>query len=285
MSWSTAVLSIGLLMGAPAGAQEEEKDLGWFDTAEFSLFMTSGNAEAQSLALRNTLRRVWEDASFEFTAGALRAEQTTISRVAMGTPDQFAVSESSESELTAENYFLRGRYDRMISGDLFWYAGLGWERNEFAGVKNRVVGVGGVGNVWFDDETAHFKTDYGITYTDQEDVVENMAVDDGFFGFRFSWDYGRQLTTTTQYANQLILDTNVDESSDYRADMVNSLAVAMSSKMALQVSLQWLYDNEPALTEIALLTPVPPDAIEVGSTLTPLDELDTILTASLVVNF
>jgi hypothetical protein len=67
--------------------------------------------------------------------------------------------------------------------------------------------------------------------------------------------------------------------------MVNSLAVAMSSKMALQVSLQWLYDNEPALTEIALLTPVPPDAIEVGSTLTPLDELDTILTASLVVNF
>ena len=67
--------------------------------------------------------------------------------------------------------------------------------------------------------------------------------------------------------------------------MTNSIAVAMSSRMALQVSWRLLYDNEPALTEIALLTVVPPDEIERSSVLTPLDELDSILTAALVVNF
>lgn len=279
------VLSISLLLGVPTAAQDDDEKLGWFDTAEVSLFMTSGNAEAASLSLRNTLRRVMSGASFELAIGALRADTTTTSRVAVGTPDQFDVVENSNSDVTAENYFLRGRYDRMISESLFWFTGGGWERNEFAGIKNRMGVFGGVGNVWLDDESAHFKTDYAVTYTDQEDVVENPAIDDGFFGLRISWDYGRQVTTTTKYANVLIIDANVDESSDYRADMTNSLAVAMTDRMALQMSFQLLYDNQPALAEIALFTPQPPDVIAVGSTFVPLDELDTILTASLVVGF
>lgn len=289
--WMKRIVSIGsccLLAGClavPLAAQDEDNELGWFDSAELSLFMTSGNAKAESLALRNTLRRVWEDSSFELAAGALRGESTAISRLAMGTATQFEIVERSESAVTAENYFFRGRYDRTIAGNLFWFAGAGWERNEFAGIKNRAMLFGGVGNVWFDDEAAHFKTDYSLTYTDQEDVVANPAVDDAFFGLRFSWDYGRQLTASTEYKNLLIVDTNVDQSSDYRADMTNAVAVAMSSKMALQVSLQFLFDNEPALTELVLMTLVPPDAIEIGSVLAPLEDLDTLLTASLVVNF
>ena len=280
---AAVLLYAALLSGSPLAAQDDEKKLGWFDSAEVSLFMTSGNAEAESLALRNTLRRVWEDSVFTLSAGALRAETSTISRVAFGTPQSFEVRESSESLLTAENYFLRGRYDREISETFFWFAGAGWDRNEFAGIKNRMTVFGGVGNVWFDDETAHFRTDYGLTYTDQEDVIPNPAVSDTFLGVRFSWDYGRQLTSTTTYANVFILDGNVDETSDYRSDMTNSLAVAMSEKMALQVSLQWLYDNEPALGVMPLLTPG--QAGIAGTVLAPLDDLDTILTASLVVNF
>jgi len=279
------VLVVAFVASVPSAAQDEEKELGWFDAAEFSLFMTSGNAEAESLALRNTLRRVWDHSSFELAASALRAETTTTSRVAIGSPEDFVIDETSETAATAENYFLRGRYDRQIIERFFWFAGAGWERNEFAGIKNRTSAFGGVGNVWFEDETAHFRTDYGVTYTDQEDVVENPAIDNAFVGARFSWDCGRDLTATTEYTNLLIVDANLEESSDYRADMTNSIAVAMSSRMALQVSWRLLYDNEPALTEIPLLTVVPPDEIERSSVLTPLDELDSILTAALVVNF
>ena len=274
-------LTIALLTVGPLAAQDEEKELGWFDSAELSLFMTDGNAESQSLALRNTLRRVWTDASFELAAGALRAEQATISRVAQGTPEQFEVVESSQSEVTAENYFVRGRYEKETTDSYFWFAGAGWERNEFTGIANRIVVVGGVGTIWYQRDDGYFKTDYGVTYTDQEDVVENPDVDESFVGIRLSWDYGRALTATTDYGNQLIVDANVDETSDYRADMVNSLTVAMSAKMALKMSLQFLYDNDPALAEVPLLTPVG----EVATVVAPLDELDTLLTASLVVAF
>jgi hypothetical protein len=44
-------LIVGFAPGAPGAAQDDEKEIGWFDTAEFSFFMTSGNAEAESLAL------------------------------------------------------------------------------------------------------------------------------------------------------------------------------------------------------------------------------------------
>ena len=229
------------------------------------------------------MRRVWEDSAFTLSASAMRAETATISRVAIGSEQDFTVSESSDSQLTAENYSLVGRYDRQVSERLFWFTGGSWERNKFAGIKNRVSAIVGVGNIWFDREGAHFRTDYGLTYTDQEDLVENPAVDDAFLGLRLSWDYGRALTETTKYSNLLVLDANVDESSDYRANMVNSLAVAMSDRMALQVSHQILFDNEPALAELVLLTPGEPGIT--GSVLAPLDETDMILTASLVVDF
>ena len=64
--------------------------------------------------------------------------------------------------------------------------------------------------------------------------------------------------------------------------MVNSLQVAMSSNLALKVSLQWLYDNMPSFTEATdpggLLAPGQVALVE-------LEKLDTIFTLSLVVNF
>lgn len=290
MNWTVRIcagmaLCVLLVHAAEARAQDEEPELGWFDRAEFGLLMTSGNAEAESITLRNTLRRVWQDASFTLAAGALRAETSTISRVARGSVDSYDVIETSDSQLTAENYFLRGRYDREITESFFWFGGAGWERNEFAGIKNRFSAVAGVGHIWFADDIAHFRTDYGVTFTDQEDVVPDPATSDSFVGVRLSWDYGRKLNDKTSYANVFIVDGNADETSDFRADMTNSLAVAMSDKMALQVSFQLLFDNEPALTSVPLFDPSLPGSGFVGEVLAPLDDLDTILTASLVVDF
>jgi hypothetical protein len=77
----------------------------------------------------------------------------------------------------------------------------------------------------------------------------------------------------------LVLDDNLDETSDWRADMANGLAVAMSDNLALKVGLQLLYDNEPAI-ELIPNTPAPPAEVPFE-----LDEMDTILTTSLVVDF
>lgn len=263
----------------PLHAQDEEAESGWSDTAEVSLFASAGNTEVETISLRNTAIRKWTDSSLEIAAGAVRAETTTTNRVAFGTPFDFTVRETSESMLTAENYFLRGRYDRQLSDRLFWLAGLGWDQNEFAGVKSRTVGLAGVGHKWLDTEVARFRTDYGLTYSDQEDVSGARA---SFVGLRLSYDYWRQLNDTTSFTSVLIVDENLDDTSDYRADFVNSFAATMSERMALKVSLQLLYDHAPALGDVLL---VRGDVIAGERVLVELDNLDTVLTVSLVADF
>jgi putative salt-induced outer membrane protein YdiY len=276
-------LLIMLMTASTVEAEDEEREIGWFNTTEFSLATTDGNAESTSLALRNSLRRVWNKSEFELKASALRTETATISRRAIGTPESFVVETTSESQLTAEKYDLHGRFKQDLSERMFWFAGAGWERNEFAGIANRSTIFGGIGNTWLDEEGHSFETDYSMTYTDQEDVVQGPGADKQFLGVRFSWDYAIELTSTTEYANTLALDGNFEDASDYRADMLNSLGVSINDRLALKVSLQLQYANQPALGEIPLENPAAPGAS--GTVLAPLEKLDTILTTSLVVDF
>jgi hypothetical protein len=271
------------LAGLPglAVAQEEkkeEKKLGWFDTAELSYVLTSGNSEGTTLGFKNKLWRVWDNGLLEFNAGGIRVESTTTTYSATGTPGNFDIDEDKDTSTTAENYYLNGRYDRKISDRFFWFVAAGWDRNEPAGVKNRYTGAGGVGNIWYARDDLKFRTDYALSWTKQDDVVENPDIEDSFFGLRLSWLYWNAFTETTSYTNEFIVDENLDETDDLRLNMINSLAVTMSKRLALKVSLQWLYDNQPALIAVPLNGSGPDVYLEA-------DDLDTIFTTSLVVNF
>ena len=114
----------------------------FLNVSELTYIATQGNAEATSLGLRNALIRTWEEALFTFEVAALRASTGTIQRAAVGSEAAFVVDKSSESELTAESYLARGRFDRQISERMFWFAGLGWDRN-FKRIA-REVGVTGL---------------------------------------------------------------------------------------------------------------------------------------------
>jgi hypothetical protein len=254
---------------------EEEQDTGWTDVAELGLVMTTGNSQTSSFSFNNTLAKSWDKSSFTLKAGALRVEATRVVGADIDT-DGFTIIE--EDETTAEKYFLNGRFDREITKKFFWYAGGGWERNEPAGIKNRFGAVGGVGNIWVDSETVKFRTDYALTYTDQEDVIPTPGLEDNFLGVRFSWEYLHKFTDSTTYGNDFILDENLDETSDFRADMTNWLSIAMNKRLALKVSLQTMYDNEPAMKRINEIDG--PGFVDV-----PVDDLDNIFTAALVVNF
>ncbi|OLC54135.1 MAG: hypothetical protein AUH92_04620 [Acidobacteria bacterium 13_1_40CM_4_69_4] len=282
---AAGLLAAGISGLIPALAQEKPADDRWKDTAEFSYVVTAGNSETSTLGFKDKLVRKWDRSGFELNAGGVRAEATTKTRTAIGTSTDFSIDEESATALTAESYFLNGRYNRKLSDHFFWFVGAGWDRNRFAGVQNRSVGVAGVGNVWIDEERTKFRTDYSATYTEEKDVTENPNFKATFSGLRVSSSLQRKIGENAAFTDDLILDENLDDTSDYRANMTNSLAVAMSGRLALKVSLQWLYDHEPAIQEIDLLDAPPPVGVKIGTVLARLDDLDTIFTASLVVNF
>ncbi len=267
------------MIPATTAAQDDEPELGWHDVAEITFVLTEGNAKSNTLGGKNMLEYLWVNARLSFDAGAIRTESTTVEKTAVGDSQEFQVAEQFDEEVTAENYFVRSRYDRDITDRFFWFVGSGWDRNTFAGIENRYTGVGGIGNIWYESDVSSFRTDYGITYTYQDNVE---GKDEDFGGLRIGWDYWRQLTGNTRFDSVLFLDENLNEGSDFRTDFTNSLAVSMSENLALKASYQLLFDNEPSGELIPLVTLV---GVPTGTlVLAPLDEVDSIFTLALVID-
>lgn len=273
----------GMLVPAAAAAQEDERELGWFYTAELSTVWTGGNASARTLGFGAAVRGVWERSELNIRGAGLTAHTGTVTRVAVGTVDDFDVDKDTDTEKTAENWSLRGRYEQDISDYFFWFAGAGWERNTFAGFSSRVSAVGGAGNTWLEDQYTLFKTTYGVTYTVQDDVIDDPSTPDSFLGFRLGAQLTQQITETTNFESLAVLDDNFSELEDLRLDWTNSLIIDISDALAFKTSLQLLFDNLPSLTQVPLEQPLGTPTGEF--VLAPLSKLDTQFTIALVANF
>ncbi len=139
--------------------------------------------------------------------------------------------------------------------------------------------VSGAGNHWVDQERLKFQTDLGATYTIENPVA--VGPTDNFAGARFTWEFLAGVSENTTIESKLIVDENLKDTDDLRADMINSLSVAMSSRLALKTSLQWLFDNQPAFVDVPLFT----GGTDTGSTVpSQLRRLDSIFTVALVIS-
>jgi hypothetical protein len=279
-----ALVLVALGAGAARAQEEpkpEEKKLGWQDRAELALVVTRGNSSTSTFGFRNVLSHIWADAELHIEAAGLRTETASVTATPVGTSsDDYVVERDSVSALTAENYLARAKYDRQIRPRLFAYASGGWDRNRFAGIESRFYGAGGIGNIWYDREGFRWRTDYGISVTRQDPTVGDSQT---FAGLRLSSDFLRKLSAATTLTNLTIADENLDDTSDLRIDSLTALAVAMSTHLAIQLSLRFLFDNVPSFLEAELITPA---GIPTGI-LVPVEaeKLDTIFNVALVLNF
>jgi putative salt-induced outer membrane protein YdiY len=275
------IVLVMMLLSVNAYSQDSEKKLGWFFEGKLSGLWTGGNSSSTTFGLGATLKHIWENSEFRFDAGGTQTQSSLSSFTAIGTTGSFEVKEETKTEKTAEIFYARGRYDYNFSKHFYALGGVDWLRNRFAGIESRYLLAAGVGNTWVDEETIRFKTDYSFTYSFQNDVVENPLVKNKFPGLRFSYDFWDKLTASTEFESILIVDWNLDNTKDVRADFINSLPITISEMFTLKPSLQLLWRNEPALNSVALYAP---GSATSNSTVTvPLKELDTLFALTLVV--
>ena len=134
-----------------------------------------------------------------------------------------------------------------------------------AGILHRYIAYGGVGNIWSDTENQQFSTSYGISYTDREEKEPDPDKDRRFGGARLRSDYLQRLGGVTTFESDVTANFNVGDASDYSLNTTNSVAVSMSERLSIKVSLQFLYENKPALEQdldvIAHVDLVDPDGI------------------------
>ncbi len=279
----SGLISLASASWQPAVAQEEEPELGWSSTAEFSFVLTAGNSESTTLGFNSNTERKWTDALLQVKLSALRVETTSDLDFAIGTgQDDFTVPELTA--VTAENYSAAGKYDRNISDRFFWFGAGGWLRNEFAGIRDRYVATAGVGNSWYDRERFSFRTNYGVSYTSDNDLVESPFVETDYAGLIFLSNLKKKFgKSNSEYGNDFVFNYSLADSDNWRWTMDQWVATSLTEKLAIKVSLLWLYNNVPALRELELRPAV--DAPPSGTVVEQLDELDTIFSVSLVLNF
>lgn len=306
---------------APAPAQDPaepplEPPPGWTNETELSLALTGGNSAARTLGVGNTVRRIGGSSRFQVRFNGIRSG-TAGDRFLLVTPGvRFpitALPRNPEARLVrppadaeVENYLLSGRYEMEFSERFFWNAGGSWDRNSDAGILNRYTAFAGVGNVWRDGDALRFATSYAASYTNRIEETAEPGKDPRFAGARLGWDYRQRLGAAAVYENELTANVNLTAASDYSFNMVHALSVALSTRLALRVGLQWLYEHEPALEEAAVIARVEvvdPDgvplngderfetvadggvAITLGTSRVRKDRLDTVFRTALVIGF
>ena len=292
---AVAVAALVLVAALPARAQQvatptdakavDEKAFkvdapGTYASADLSYVLTSGNSSSNSLGFKGDVTHRWAKHSIGFAAGGLRASSSPDTRYAVGTPGDFEIV-VPEAETTAEAYYARGRYDYKLSDRLFYTAGAGWERNRFSGIDNRWLVDTGIGYIFLNNDRTSFRGTLGLTYTDEQYTVEDGR-DGSFVGARLGWDFSRKLFQNTTFTHTLLLDENLEETDDLRADAQFGLHVAMSSRLGLKVNWRLLWDNQPALAEFPLYVGGVDTGVEVFA---PYKELDQGFSVSLVFSF
>jgi len=147
----------------------------WSDSAELGFVATRGNSQTSTFGLKNSLVHEHDKSRFEIKLGGIRVVTTDKNIFAVGTATDFE-GVDGDPKTTAESYYFNGRYDRKITDRFFWFAGAGWDRNEPAGIQNRTTVGAGVGNIWIDVPRRNWRTDYAVTGTKEDDVVEASPI-------------------------------------------------------------------------------------------------------------
>jgi putative salt-induced outer membrane protein YdiY len=242
----------------------------WSNATELGVIVTSGNSESMNFALGNKYAYKWSNAEFLSNAGALRTDSTP------GALNIDGVLVEPPKETTAESYFLDGKYRHTVTGDLFWYALAGWNRNRFQGIDSRLFGGGGIGYRFFESDRAKFTGELGVDYT-QESPVDGEDRD--FAGARGFLAYEQKIGAASKFVQELEVLENLDDTDDLRARSLTSIQASLSTNLALKVAARILYDKQPATETLNDINGVAAPIVR------ELDELDTILTATLVINF
>lgn len=268
-----AVSCTMLMVSTVVAAQEpEEEEEPVSNLTEFALVETTGNSETFTFSFKNKFIRRWERSSITIDALALRTQTTD--RVLTNVDGE--VVETSEEEVTGDQYGLAFTYDRKISERTGWFTIGAWQRNRPAGINTRSSLDGGLSYIFFDNDTHTLIGQGGFGYTNEEPVGGDR---ENFPTARAFASYDRNLSRSSSFDTRLELIENLDNTDDLRVNFLVGVTAKVVEKLALRVSYTVNFDNDPVMQLVPGDDPGEPDRIFV------FDKTDTILAASLVIDW
>lgn len=274
------IASVGLAGVAYAQAPQEEPKLGWSNSTELSWVATAGNSRVSTVGFRNVYRYRWTGAELLWESGWVRAASQDGARYAVSTGDGGFEIVEPDTAVDSERLYSKLRYQRQITARHDWFANMDAARDEPSNVLSQFVFAGGLGTTWHKSDRFTFRTSYGVSFTDEDLELEGERQ---FGGYRLFYRAEGAPTANTKIESELTADGSFGTAEDIRSDWLNSVAVAINSRVALKTSLRLIYRNLPALEAVDLQ--VPGLGVVIGTVEIPKEKLDTSFTTSLVITF
>ena len=168
----------------------------------------------------------------------------------------------TEGEKTAESYSSELRLDYLFTDRLYSFAAAGWSQDEFAGIDSRYYVGPGVGYKFLIGPKHFLLGEVGANYVNEEYTDDT---DEGYIEGRAYASYEYALTEKNKFSQSVEYLYNFEDGKNYRVNSETAVISALSDYLSLKASYVIKHDNQPA-----------PSTLE---------ETDTILSVTLVVNF
>jgi len=300
---SAAAIALFLACAAPGNAAVVP---GWYSSTDLTAVVAHGNSDTINVGATVNVRRMWLRTSWTNTLSFSRNDVRDPQRFAVIVGNTATV-DNGEFSAKSEKLFANSNLERRVTERFFWNVGATGERDKFAGLNSRLTGVVGVGMLWQSAQGDGFvKAGVAGTYTAQNEVIDDPETENQFAGARFTLDGEKRFGTEKQHAftSNLIVDQNVQQTDDLRANWQTALAAAISQKMQLKVGVQVAFDNAPQLVDlpvavllasggvrdadaadIARVIPTGDLRVVENKLVTPAKKVDATFTVSVVINF
>lgn len=230
MSKSALVSSLllSLWIGTAASAQETATtppapEPLWKGSAGLSYLATTGNSDTETLGLDFQLDRRPTPWGLALRASFTRAEK--------------------DGEISAERLYANARALRSLSERWELFGGISGEQDELSSIELRtLIETGAIYRALLGP--VHLLAfDGGLTWTDEDRV--SPLVDESFLGALLGLAYEWKFSENAALKQRLTYFPNFDTSSDWRLESITSLATSLTQGLAIQLSYELRYRNEP----------------------------------------
>ncbi len=213
MSYSRIL--VGLAGVLAAGSMQAES---WTGQGDLGLTVSRGNTNTDNLLANLKLGRETGKWRLATDAGVLRAR--------------------SDGVDTANRFGMGGKLDYFFSERSYSYGSVRYDRDDFSSFEYQAVASVGLGRRFIKTEESDLSIELGVGYRRAElsdDATESSAV------LRGGLKYRRQLTETTELANDLVIESGEDNTfakNDF------GLRVKINDSLSIKAGLLTLHNSE-----------------------------------------
>ena len=212
-----------VLLGAVSESRAEKPGKkAWKDAAELGFTNITGNSRVAMFEAENLFNYAWKRVGLELKAGALTSKE--------------------HGKTADEEYDASEKVTRELAGKLYGYEKFGWDRNHFAGIRDRYASFLGAGDELWSAGNDSVVAETGVGYISEERPDKT----DGFASGRLYGKYVRALSKTASFSQDVEYLHNFQDAGDYRLNTETALVASVSAKVSLKASYKWKKVEKPA---------------------------------------